>query len=125
MTSAEGYERLQSEPESLKKLVDEISHVEGLFKIKLNPYNDNVYYNILEIYKNDSSILLKKAYKDLKITMKKFLEKTAWFRKWLFLDCVVIAKSKHFYKSLNQNLYMHTTYLQIPIRFDIIYKFFP
>ena len=75
MTSAEGYERLQSEPDSLKKLVDEISHVEGLFKIKLNPFKDNIYYNILEIYKNDSSILLKKAYKDLKVTMKKFLEK--------------------------------------------------
>lgn len=84
MTSAEGYERLQSEPESLKKLVDEISHVEGLFKIKLNPFNDNVYYNILEIYKNDSSILLKKAYKDLKITMKKFIDKASWIPKWLY-----------------------------------------
>ena len=66
---------MQSDPDGLKRLIDEISHVEGLFKIKLNPYNDTIYYNILEIYKNDSTILLKKAVKDLKMTMKKFVEK--------------------------------------------------
>ena len=31
-----------------------------MFKIKLNPYNGSTYYNILEMYKNDSNILLMK-----------------------------------------------------------------
>ena len=75
MSSKEGYEKLQSEPDSLKKIIDEISHLEGIFKVKLNPYNESIYYNILEIYKNDSAVLLKKAYKELKITMKMFVEK--------------------------------------------------
>jgi hypothetical protein len=34
-----------------------------MFKLKVNPYNNTVYYNILEMYKYDSMVLLKKAYK--------------------------------------------------------------
>ncbi len=37
-----------------------------MFRVKVNPSKDNIYYNIVDMYKNDSSVLLKKVYKDLK-----------------------------------------------------------
>lgn len=37
-----------------------------MYKIKINPTKDNTYYNIIDVYKNDSSVLLKKIYQDLK-----------------------------------------------------------
>lgn len=78
MSSLEGYTRLLNDPDSLKKILDTVSYIEGLFKVKLNPYNDNIYYNILEMYKHDSSAFLNKAYKELKVTMKKFVDKMGW-----------------------------------------------
>ena len=47
--------------------------MEGIFKVKINPYKDSLYYNIVDVYKNDSLALLKQAYKDLKQTMKKVI----------------------------------------------------
>ena len=57
----------------IRRKVEEISHLEGIFKVKINPYKDSLYYNIVDVYKNDSLALLKQAYKDLKQTMKKVI----------------------------------------------------
>lgn len=74
MSSSEGFQKLVEDPEGLKRKISEFSHLEGIFKIKLNPSRDNIYYNILDMYKNDSSVVLKKAYKELKETLNKFIK---------------------------------------------------
>lgn len=53
--------------------MEEISHLEGIWKVKLNPSKNSVYYYIVDVYKNDSSALLKKAYKDFKLAFKKYI----------------------------------------------------
>ena len=73
MSSIEGFQRLTEDPEGMKKKISEVSHLEGMFKIKLNPSKDNIYYNILDMYQNDSMILLQKAKNDLKETLGKYI----------------------------------------------------
>ena len=53
----------------MKKKMSEVSYLEGMFRLKLNPSKDNVYYNILEMYRDDSVVLLQKAKKELSMTM--------------------------------------------------------
>lgn len=45
------------------KKMESVSYIEGIYKIKINPYNGSIYYNILERYREDSRVLLSKAYK--------------------------------------------------------------
>ncbi len=74
MSSLEGFKKLSADKDWMRRKVEEISHLEGIFKIKINPFKDSVFYNIVDMYRNDSKIILSKAYKDLKMTMQK-LEK--------------------------------------------------
>jgi hypothetical protein len=66
MSSNEGYRKFTEDPEGFFKKIGEISHIEGIFKIKVNPTGNKTYYNLLEMYKNDSNLLLRKAYSELK-----------------------------------------------------------
>ena len=53
--------------------IEQASYIEGIYKIKINPYNGSVYYNVLEMYKEDSRVLLNKAYNELKKAMKQYI----------------------------------------------------
>jgi hypothetical protein len=57
-------------PEEFQAQLEKISFREGIFKIKINPFKNIVFYNILEMYKEDSKALLQKTFNDLKKTMK-------------------------------------------------------
>lgn len=72
MNAYQGYVLLNNEPEAFKKKIDELSYMEGVYKLKINPYNGVVYYNIIDMYKKDSGMMLKKEYWDFKEVFRKY-----------------------------------------------------
>ena len=68
----EGLEKFVSEPEIFKAQLEKIFFHEGIFKIKINPYKKTLFYNILDIYDEDSKVLLQRAANNLKKVMKEY-----------------------------------------------------
>ena len=70
MTSIEGYRLLMTDSENLRRISDEISHIEGIFKVKINPHRDTVYYNVMDMYRDDSTVALRIAHSNLVKTLR-------------------------------------------------------
>lgn len=74
MSSLEGFSKLAEDKDQVRRRIEEVSHLEGIFRVKVNPYKDSLYYNIVDVYSSDSSVMVQRAYQDLKATMKKFIQ---------------------------------------------------
>ena len=51
----------------------EVCNVERVYKVKVNPYNGNIFYNIIEQCGEDSGLVLRKELKELKKVMREYV----------------------------------------------------